>query len=193
LISELIEAGWKPKNLLALVIALAVLRAESGKDPKAYLAYIEIGSGKAYVTWKKQNPGLFALAHVKEDLRRIPTNLTPLALQETLKFLKRKYRISDDSPLLRVVAWDRGLMQISSKWHPDVNPAQAFTIKGNLKAARKIYEGRGNSFNAWSSYTSGAYARTLPAATKAVNKYLEEPVFPIRVLQYFLPSKKELS
>lgn len=64
----------------------------------------------------------------------------------------------------RVDSIDRGLMQINSKWQPQVSEACAFDPICNLVEAHKIYVGRGYRFTAWSAYNNGSYRDYLDEA-----------------------------
>lgn len=69
---------------------------------------------------------------------------------------------------------DWGLWQINNKSHPEVTQAQAFDPVFATAYARKLYEGRGNSFSAWAAYTNGAWKgeRALGYAYDGVANYL---------------------
>jgi len=57
-----------------------------------------------------------------------------------------------------------GLWQIYLKVHPEYTPAALLDPQTNANAAYKIYQQRGETFAAWSTYTNGAY---LAHATEA--------------------------
>jgi hypothetical protein len=50
-----------------------------------------------------------------------------------------------------------GLWQIYLKMHPEYTPAALLDPQTNANAAFKIYQQRGETFAAWSTYTNGAY------------------------------------
>src|SRR4051812_45562916 len=52
---------------------------------------------------------------------------------------------------------DRGIWQINDKAHPDISDADAYDPVKATAWARKLYETRGNTFNAWTAYNNGAY------------------------------------
>lgn len=64
---------------------------------------------------------------------------------------------------------DRGLWQINSKAHPDVNDACAYDAVCNAQAAFRIANG-GTDWAPWTTYTHGAYASNLAMAAKAVQQ-----------------------
>lgn len=55
---------------------------------------------------------------------------------------------------------DRGIWQINSKAHPTMSEADCFDPVKATAYARKLYEGRNNTFTAWAAYTNGAYRGT---------------------------------
>jgi hypothetical protein len=168
----LYNQGFRTREELAT--AYAIVRAESGRDPKAYLAYVDIGTEKDYAAWKSRHPGKVALDEVKKDMKAIPTNLTPAAFKERLAALKLKYRLEPGSHTFDVLHWDRGLFQINSKYHGDLPASKAFTMYRNARKAREIYEGWDSTFNAWATFTNGRYKLTLPDAYKATDRFLKK-------------------
>lgn len=58
-----------------------------------------------------------------------------------------------------------GIWQINVKAHPQYTISQMYDPAANAKAARAIWQSQG--WAAWSTYTSGAYKKYLPAAQKA--------------------------
>src|SRR5712672_916867 len=55
---------------------------------------------------------------------------------------------------------DRGVLQINSRWHPEVSDGCAYDPLCSFQQGYKI-SSRGTNFSAWSTYTSGAYRRYL--------------------------------
>jgi murein DD-endopeptidase MepM/ murein hydrolase activator NlpD len=55
---------------------------------------------------------------------------------------------------------DRGIVQINSRYHPEVSAACAFDPACAFQAAYKI-SSRGTNFSPWATFTSGAYLRFL--------------------------------
>jgi hypothetical protein len=58
---------------------------------------------------------------------------------------------------------DRGILQINSRWHPEVTDACAFDPACAFRAAFAISH-QGADFSPWSTYQSGAYRAHLAAA-----------------------------
>lgn len=58
-----------------------------------------------------------------------------------------------------------GIAQINVKAHPEYTIAQMMDPALNAAAARKVFQSQG--FQAWTTYTSGAYKKYLAAATAA--------------------------
>jgi hypothetical protein len=64
---------------------------------------------------------------------------------------------------------DRGLWQINSCYHADVNDTCAYNAQCNANAAYSI-SGGGSNWQPWSTYNNGAYTSYLSAAQAAVNR-----------------------
>ena len=64
---------------------------------------------------------------------------------------------------------DRGLWQINSCYHPEVNDSCAYDAQCNANGAYSISSG-GANWTPWSTYNNGAYAGWLSAAQAAVNR-----------------------
>jgi hypothetical protein len=62
---------------------------------------------------------------------------------------------------------DRGLWQISSKWHPEVSNAEAYDPVRATEAAYRISK-QGTDFSPWAVYLAGTYERFLERARAAV-------------------------
>ena len=62
---------------------------------------------------------------------------------------------------------DRGLWQISSKWHPEVTDEQAYDVQASTTAALRISSG-GADFNAWHATKASTFAGHLRTAEQAV-------------------------
>ena len=62
---------------------------------------------------------------------------------------------------------DRGLLQINSRWHPEVSDTCAYDPACAMRAAYTISQ-RGGNFSAWATYTSGVYLRYLSGGGSAV-------------------------
>ena len=60
-----------------------------------------------------------------------------------------------------------GLWQIYITAHPEYTADMLLDPQTNAEAAYKIYESRGETFAAWSTYTSGAYLAHADAAQSA--------------------------
>jgi len=66
-------------------------------------------------------------------------------------------------------SWDRGIVQINSRWHPEVADYNAFSSSQAFVEAYRI-SSQGTNFGAWYAYTGGAYKSYLSAAKNAVSK-----------------------
>jgi hypothetical protein len=64
---------------------------------------------------------------------------------------------------------DRGLWQISNRWHSGISDAQAFNAVNCARAARTISSG-GSDWTSWTTYQNGAYRQFLSRAQKAVHQ-----------------------
>jgi hypothetical protein len=58
-------------------------------------------------------------------------------------------------------SWDRGLVQINQRWHPEVSTKEAFCPYCSLVAAWIISK-HGTDFTPWSTFKNGAYKRWMP-------------------------------
>lgn len=63
---------------------------------------------------------------------------------------------------------DRGLWQISSRWHPDVSDSDAYDAERSTAHAFRISSG-GTDFNAWHATRSANFAGHLRTAQEAVD------------------------
>jgi len=63
---------------------------------------------------------------------------------------------------------DRGLWQISSKWHPNISDAVAFDVQASTAYALQISSG-GTDFNLWNATRSPRFAGHLATARQAVD------------------------
>ncbi len=64
---------------------------------------------------------------------------------------------------------DRGVWQISNRWHPEVSDGQAFDPAGCAQAAYNISSGGGN-WTPWTTYNNGAYWQYMGRAQSAANQ-----------------------
>ncbi len=64
---------------------------------------------------------------------------------------------------------DRGIVQINSYWHPEVNDACAFNPDCAFKEAYRISQ-QGKNFGAWSTYSNKAYLKQMPTVKAAVDE-----------------------
>ncbi|WP_328603329.1 hypothetical protein OG943_24930 [Amycolatopsis sp. NBC_00345] len=64
---------------------------------------------------------------------------------------------------------DRGVWQISSRWHPEVSDGQAFDPAGCAQAAYTISSG-GSNWQPWTTYLNGAYQQYMSRAQTAANQ-----------------------
>ena len=69
---------------------------------------------------------------------------------------------------------DRGLWQINNKAHPEMTDADCFDPVKATAYARKVYEGRSNTFTAWAAFNNGAYLgpRAAPYAAQGIANFL---------------------
>lgn len=66
-------------------------------------------------------------------------------------------------------SWDRGIVQINSRWHPEVTDYNAFSSSQAFVEAYRI-SSQGTNFGPWSTYNNGAYRTYLSAARDAVSR-----------------------
>lgn len=64
---------------------------------------------------------------------------------------------------------DRGVWQISNRWHAEVSDGQAFDPAGCAQAAYNISSG-GNDWTPWTTYNNGAYWQYMGRAQTAANQ-----------------------
>ena len=64
---------------------------------------------------------------------------------------------------------DRGLWQINSRWHPDVNDQCAYDAQCNANNAHRISRG-GSNWRPWATYNSGRYRGHLGEAGAACGR-----------------------
>jgi hypothetical protein len=64
---------------------------------------------------------------------------------------------------------DRGVWQISNRWHPEVSDGQAFDPAGCARAAYNISSG-GSNWSPWTTYNNGAYWQYMGRAQSAANQ-----------------------
>lgn len=55
---------------------------------------------------------------------------------------------------------DRGILQINSRWHPEVSDTCAYNAACSFQQSLRI-SSNGTNFSPWSTYTSGAYQKYL--------------------------------
>ena len=55
---------------------------------------------------------------------------------------------------------DRGVLEINSRWHPEVSDSCAYTPLCSFQSAYNI-SNKGTDFNPWTTYTTGAYLKYL--------------------------------
>lgn len=64
-----------------------------------------------------------------------------------------------------ILSTDRGLFQINNKAHPTLDEEEMYRAKWNIDMAFEIYKRRGNTFEAWAAFNSGAYLKYWPEFT----------------------------
>jgi hypothetical protein len=152
----LIDTGW-PRNMAVLVNAVAVVNAESMRDPRGYLAYVNLHTSR-YST-----RGLA----LRAEIDSWPAHVTLTA------FRVRLHEIGCD--LYRA---DCGLFQIGKPPH-EATVGQLMDSRFNCRLALKIWKENGRTFNPWAAYTtprkegeSPPYRWYLAAAEQAAEQAL---------------------
>lgn len=64
---------------------------------------------------------------------------------------------------------DRGLWQISDRWHPEVSDGQAFDPAGAASAMYAI-SSRGSNWSPWVAYNNGSYQQHMSRAQDAARQ-----------------------
>ena len=160
-VRALITAGW-PKNRQTLTTAAAVIAAESARDPRAYLAYIDLGRGQA----QREGHG-----PPQEDRRARPHHALT------------SYRQKIEELGAEVVRADCGLFQVAKTFDwgeqltPDITVTELMKSDVNLRRGLHMWKNRG--WQPWAAYTTARegedeppYKRFIPSAEIAVNKVL---------------------
>ncbi len=80
---------------------------------------------------------------------------------------------------------DRGLWQISSKWHPEVADDCAYDPACSTQKAKRISNG-GVDYTQWTAFTKGTYAQFIPRAQSALAALHGTDVPPERLAAYLL-------
>lgn len=62
---------------------------------------------------------------------------------------------------------DRGILQINSRYHSEVTDSCAYDAACSFQQGYRI-SSQGTNFNAWSTYTSGAYLRYMPTGSNTL-------------------------
>lgn len=165
-----VDNGW-PRDEDVLIDMLSVLLAESGGDPKGYLAYIDLGADR-HGTIGKNRWDLIDLYDKNSK-------------HETLT--SYRHGIHELVPRANVTRADIGLMQLGKTfdgWKRE-KLNQMFTVAElmdpamNLKLAHKLWEKRG--FQPWAAYTTprgtedkAPYEQFHDRAWSAVQRFLRE-------------------
>jgi hypothetical protein len=159
------KAGWRGQ---ALVTAVAVAAAESGRDPQAYLSYLQVpGSPDSILPWERR-----AYATNIAWLKTIPLYPGPTIteLEETLEQRKmgtKKPWLHIELPIVGhpKEIWpqcDFGLFQLNSKFQPITPNPQL-----NANIAYGMWKNRG--FSPWVAFDNGNYAKYIDDARAAVS------------------------
>lgn len=85
--------------------------------------------------------------------------IVAIAMAESSLNTDAKHTNSDESI-------DRGLLQINSRWHPEVSDSCAYDPACAMRAGYTI-SSKGSNFSAWATYTSGVYLRYLSGGGSA--------------------------
>jgi hypothetical protein len=145
------HAGKKWQSPSVLADAVAVLTAECGGDPNAYLAYIEV---------PYQN--LTQLANKRQKIINLGTKIP----YDQIAHVVNELEIGAE-----VVAADRGTFQLSSKWQAQASDDDCFDPVRCARYAYRLYEGWDNTFEAWAAYLGGHHRKYLPQAEEAVRVF----------------------
>jgi hypothetical protein len=157
----LIIAGW-PKDKKTLTTAAAVIAAESARDPRAYLAYIDLGVDR----------------HSDEGMRR---RAKIDKLGHTMSLTSYRHKVEELG--MKVVRADCGLFQVAKtfdwgeKLTPDITVTELMKADVNLRRGLHMWKNRG--WQPWAAYTTARegedeppYQRFMPYAESAVNQVL---------------------
>ena len=137
----LLENGW-PRNEEVLTTAAAVMAAESGRDPHAYLAYVDLGVDRD----SKQGLALRA------KIDALPDSITLTSFRHKVKELGAE-----------VVRSDNGLFQIGRPPYEDMTIEELMTPDKNVRKALSLYKDRG--FRPWAAYTTPRVEGQEPPCT----------------------------
>ena len=156
--------GWRSHHL---VTAVAVCAAESGRDPEAFLSYLQVpGAPDSILPWERR-----AYATNIAWLKKIPLYPGPTITE--LEELLEQRKLGTKKPWLHIELpivghpdpiWpqcDFGLFQLNSKFQP-VTPNPRL----NAKIAFGMWTHRG--FSPWVAYDNGNYKKYLDEARRAV-------------------------
>lgn len=165
----LFDAGWGTQPREKLVTAVAVFRAESGFDPVAYLAYLQVPGDpggslwqrKVYernVAWLRKQKTTIALEYLPGVLRTRPLYHVLPHRQITLP------ATTDGRPRV-----DFGLGQLNSQYHPII----ADPYENALYCYQHVYLARDETFTGWAAYTNDSYRQFMTDARHAVSRMLD--------------------
>ena len=155
----LIQAGW-PKDEEILTTAVAVMNAESARDPRAYLAYVDLKVDR------NSRRGLKRRAQIDA--------LSPTMTLTTFRHAVRKIGLFRHPEVVRS---DNGLFQIGRPPYTQLTVEELMDPYENARFALKLYNDRG--FRPWAAYTTPRgddpdppYMRFMPYAREAVRGVL---------------------
>jgi hypothetical protein len=138
------NTDWREPDL---AVALALSQAESAGDPKAYLAYVQLPHPAPHPVNEQ----------IKTQIRALPKSTTFTTFRWKVAAIGAMY-----GRLVTVTNADRGVFQISKKWHPTVNNREAFDPEANIRYAHRIWEDWGRTFKAWAAFTTPRQGETDP-------------------------------
>jgi hypothetical protein len=138
------NTGWREPDLL---VALALSQAESAGDPKAYLAYVQLPHEAGHPVNEK----------IKTEIRALAPSTSFTTFRWKAAAIGAKH-----GRVVTVPNADRGLFQISKRWHPHVINRAAFNPEDNIRYAYRIWEDWGRTFRAWAAFTTPRGGETEP-------------------------------
>ena len=144
---------------------------------------LAIGAGLAYLVWDWKSimskfSGTPEMAAVKSNLNLGPVSVdtarlyasnagftepgltTIVAIAQAESSLDPNATLDNKDAAGNVTSTDRGILQINTKWHPEVSDLDAFNPVTAFQAGYEISKG-GTNFTPWVTYNTGAYLKYL--------------------------------
>ena len=142
---------------------------------------LAIGAGAAYLAWNWKSinsrfSGTPEMAAIKSNLNLGPITAdtarlyasnagftepgltTIIAIAQAESSLDPNATLDNKDSNGTVTSTDRGILQINSRWHPEVSNEDAFNPVTAFQAGYEISRG-GTNFTPWVTYNTGAYLR----------------------------------